>query len=286
MCAVFAAAAVRARAGCKGRESEEKPGTKKKAPPLVPGTTAPTSRAPLFGSVPYTDTWCHTLPAVLCHTAPQATGWRRADTGPALGLGSHPPSSPLLFSSFSSSFSSFFSSSRQHKGSAGEQLRRATKPPTHVFLLTCLTILVPPTLLLPILPLHPSFQIASTTFLNFKKWGSKAQTVFLPCLQLHSTHLNSLSSSSLTFALLPHFLNKTLGPDACVPDICHWELNFLFSHGFGRHSVLFNSSSTSLCLIFCCVMLYMYLLFFAPAGAFYASVVLASIIRGAAEANF
>ena len=62
MCAVFAAAAVRARAGCKGRESEEKPGTKKKAPPLVPGTTAPTSRAPLFGSVPYTDTWCHTPP--------------------------------------------------------------------------------------------------------------------------------------------------------------------------------------------------------------------------------
>ena len=155
--------------------------------------------------MPYTST----RPAVLCHTAPQATGWRRADTGPALGLGSHPPSSPLLSSS--SSFSSSFFSSRQHKGSAGEQLRRATKPPTHVFLLTCLTILVPPALLLPILPLHPSLQFASTTFLNFKNWGSKAQTVFLPCLQLHSTHLNSPSSSSLTFALLPHFLNKTLG---------------------------------------------------------------------------
>ena len=99
--------------------------------------------------------------------APQATGWRRADTGPALGC-SWPWQPPaklsaallllfllLLLLLLLSCFSSSSFSPPPPRDSTKVQLRRAAKqPPTHVFLLTC------PTLLLPILPPH--------TYLSFK----------------------------------------------------------------------------------------------------------------------
>ena len=111
-------------AGCKGREESrgEKPGTKKARRPAAAKQLG--GRAEQFGSVPYTG--CHTVSpygGVLGDTAaPQATGWRRADTGPELLLAlaatrqalhcspppfpTPPPPLHLL-------------SSRQHKGLAG-----------------------------------------------------------------------------------------------------------------------------------------------------------------------